>query len=200
MKSFRPDRYTQAGIFFLLLQIGITAYNLSAGRYHVLAWFCNHAPMFFGVAFLIRNKTLINALINFGLLGQLVWVLDFLFMLAGIEVLGVTSYVFEEEIYSFLFQSMIHFLGVGLALLFTYSDRPTVKELRYSATYTIMLYLFSLLFADLNVNCVSYICGMPDLTPPHYTLLWPFLIFAILVLPTHGIRHLLHRWLGKNRT
>lgn len=158
----------------------------------LLLWFCNHSPLLFGVAFILKKKKIIGALINVGLIGQTIWIFDFIYLsFTGNTLLDVTDYVFRlSDAASFIITILVHFLGVGIAFYFTYKEIPRKKELEYSLYYIIIIYISTLLFTQshLNINCITEICAFPQLTPPLFTLFWPVLAFLVIVIPTQGLR------------
>ena len=202
IKNYLSDKYVLAGIFFLILQIIITYYLINEGRMTVLIWFCNHSPLLFSLAFFLKNKGMVKGLINFGLLIQIIWVIDFFNVtVTGNSLFGLTNYIFESENFaSFFAPIVVHMFGVIVAFLFTFKEKPSKKDLVYSGVYILIIYFVTLFFTrpELNINCVQKFCA-EELTFKYYNFLWPILSFAIIVLLTQGIRYLIWKNVQKNK-
>ena len=196
-KSFiERNKHLLAGIFFLLLQLYVFYANYQSTNFDILFWFCNHSPLLFGLAFILKRIDFIKALINFGFLAQFFWTVDFIGkFFFDFYIFNVTNYVFEDinGVYV-LIPILVHVLGTNLALFLVHHRKPKLKILIYSLVYVILLYGASLSYTDpeRNINCVQYICGAQDYTFNGYTYFWPVLIFFFVVLPTHGIQCLLY--------
>ena len=169
--------------------------------YRALFWYCNHAALLFGVAFLIDNIDIVKALINIGFLPQLFWVIDFFSkVLFNTYVFNVTDYVFNDTTYlSALVISFNHIFLIGVALYTTYKYKTSNKSVWYSFMYIMILFIITMLFTNPidNANCVQYFCAYPLITGLFYRVLWPILAFSLMVLPTYYIQHLLYKWSQK---
>ena len=187
------------GIFFLFLQIVIIISNWGNSSYEVYIWFCNHTPLLFAIGMFLKEKDFLQGIINVGLLGQFVWVLDFLSqLLFNSHLFGVTRYLFENPFsFSTIISILIHILSTFIVLFYTYSHKPNTKGIIISIVYMIFLYLFSVLFTNptYNINCVFTIevCGISFVQVPLYTYLWPILTSILVILPTHGLQYLLYK-------
>ena len=97
------------GIYFILLQILVLFRNYSNNENYYIFFFCNHIPLIFAIGFFTKNTQLIKSLISFGLLVQIIWIIDLLGkVLFHIELLGVTNYVFEVTLFSLFVTLLIH--------------------------------------------------------------------------------------------
>lgn len=196
-KSKEKRIFFITGIYFLLLQLVIFVENYFAYRYNIFFWFCNHTPLLFGLFFLAGKKDWIKAIINIGFLVQFIWVFDFISnIFFGSYSLGVTQYIFESELGWFILIPLFaHALSTNVALAHTYKIKPNKKVLIYSGIYILLLYFVTLTYAPIenNINCVYNLCGIQEYTFAGYTLLWPLLVFVIIILPTHGIQHIFYK-------
>lgn len=192
------------GLSFLVLQLLIVLIKYDPLRYDLFFWFCNHSPLFFGIAFLLNKKDVIKALINAGFIGQFVWILDLLSKLVfDIYLFNLTQYVFETPDVSWVTITIIsHVLATNIALYFTYKSEPKRIILLYSFIYLILLYIITLSFTpiDRNVNCVYEVCGLTGLTFPFYFIFWPIAAFIVMVLPVYGLQNLLYNFSKRKKS
>ncbi len=183
--------------FFILLQIAVIYSNIVQGRLDLFLWACDNAPIIFAIGFFLNNIDLIKGVINVVLIGQFLWVLDFLVKLVtGGYLSGVTQYFFLNPLAESSITSLfLHVFSAFLALIFVYKYKPTKKALYYSAVYILLLFALTFSFAlrGENINCIERICGFPQLTFPGYSYVSPILAFIFAVLPAHGIQYLLYR-------
>lgn len=202
IKEYLGNKYFKGAVFFLVLQIIISYYLIVEGSITILIWFCNHSPILFSIAFFLKNKGMIKGLINFGLLVQIVWIVDFFnVIITGNSLFGVTNYLFESENFSsFFVPIVVHMFGVLVAFLITFKEKPSKKDLIYSGTYIVLLYLITLIFTnpEFNINCIQKFC-LEEITFPYYTLFWPVGAFVVVVLLTQGIRYLIWKRYSKNK-
>ena len=191
----RKNRNFIVGYFFLFLQLVIIMVNVGAPL-DIFFWFCNHAPLFFAVAFFINRSDIAKGILNIGLLGQFLWAVDLFFLLLGFEIFGFTSYVFEKSGYLGVFPILIHVFSTSVALLFTYDVKPEGKVLVYSGFYVAVMYVSTLVFTNesSNVNCLYSVCGIESFAFFWYIYLWPVLFFVLLVLPAHFLQYFLWKW------
>jgi hypothetical protein len=199
-KWFNSDdnHYLFIGYFFLIMQFFVFLVNYQSERYDVFFWFCNHTPLFFAFGFFLKKRNVIKGLINVGFLGQFAWTLDFLGKIFfDIHIFKMTAYVFEGERGLWVLLPLgIHILSTNLALYITRKRRPEMLTLLYSSIYMLFLYGGTLTYTlvERNVNCVHLLCGATDATFSHYTILWPILVFCIVILPTQGIQYLVYKY------
>ncbi len=188
--------YIVVGCFFLFMQFFVILGNYFSDRYDVFFWFCNHTPLFFGFAFLLKKRNIIKGLINVGFLGQFAWLMDFTGkLLFDVHIFKMTEYVFEDPNGLWVLVPIgIHIFSTNVALYFTREKKPNITTLLYSLIYIMFLYAGTLTYTlpERNVNCVVALCGALDLTPANYTNFWPILAFFLVVLPTQGIQYLVY--------
>lgn len=196
------NKFILISFFFLFMQFFVFLGNYKATRYDVFFWFCNHTPLFFGFAFLLKKRNLIKGLINVGFLGQFVWTLDFLGkILFDYHIFKMTTYVFENPNgFWVLLPIFIHIFATNVALYFTYKKKPNIWTAFYSLLYIIFLYASTLTYtlAEKNVNWVFKIGGEINYVHPLYINFWPILVFFLVAMPTQGLQYLLYKWSLKN--
>lgn len=194
---FSSWRYLAVALFFFLLQ-GLIGYTyLRAGQPSYFLWFCNHTPLLIGLAILFRKVVFVKALLNVGFFLQLFWAIDFFGMLLfQTSFFHVTDYMFVGiTTFSFISSLLAHVLSPLIGLGVSVSQPQKQKTLVYSAVYLVLLYLVTLVFATSgsNYNLLFYVTlPLGDVSFPGYTLLWPFLAFVLVVLPTHFFQKGMH--------
>lgn len=188
-------KYYLLGFFYLTIQILIIYLNQGVKSNDIFFWFCNHAPIIFAIAFFTQQFDIIKALINVGLISQLTWTLDLLSkLLFNTYIFEVTSYIFEpQNTINMIYPIIIHVFSTLVALYFTYNIKPTTKTLYLSLLYTILLFIFTILYTSANndINCVYNACNILAVNPKLYLPIWPIMIFTIMVIPTHAFQ----KWL-----
>lgn len=186
------DKYFYLALFFLFLQFIVIAGSYNTDNFDIFYWFCNHTPLFFSIAFFIRNISLVKSLINVGFLIQFVWLIDFLIaLLFSYYTLGITRYVFEDLSGLTIFiPILIHIFSTNVSLIFTFKEKTKDIVLIYSFIYLVLLYIFTLFFTSVenNINCIYEICSLEFLTPPFYTFFWIPIMFILIILPSYYLQ------------
>lgn len=193
------QKYFWVGLFFLLIQ-GVVITRNSFLEYTSYFWFCDTLPLVLAFAFFFKREQVIKALINFGLLFQVFFIL----LLVNNLIRGV---FLEELIFSpfnnflYLSATILFHLSTTFALFLTYKIKPNLRTINYSIAVIIVTYVSSLIFTpyDLNINRIILQWTFIPFTIPYYIVLWPFLAFIFLVLPTQGIQYLLYKWSIRNK-
>lgn len=190
------DKFLYLGLFFLFLQFVVILGSFRTDTFDIFFWFCNHTPLFFAIAFFIRNMNLIKAFINVGFLIQFLWFLDFLFaLLFDFYIIGMTNYVFEDLVgFTILIPILLHIFSTNVALIFTFKEKTNYVVLFYSFFYLSFLFFLTFLFTspENNINCIYEICEFESLTFPFYTYLWVPVMFFLIILPTFYFQKLLY--------
>jgi hypothetical protein len=174
--------YLKAGIFFLIIQLIVLIRNASE-NYIYFFWFCDFAPLLLAIAFFTRKDQAIKAVINFGLIPQIIFLLYLLFI--------------SNSFLMFLATFLIH-SSVLIALILTSNIKSNKNTIIYSIILILSIYTITLIFTPEN-NFINLVYSPGNLENSSflnfkfYTELWPFLTFVLLVLPTHGIQNLLSR-------
>lgn len=196
------NRFILVGFFFLFLQFFVFLSNYKTDRYDVFFWFCNHTPLFFGFAFLLKKKDVIKGLINVGFFGQFAWTLDFLGkMFFDFHIFKMTNYVFENPNGLWILVPIgIHIFATNVALYFTYKTKPSIYSAFYSLLYIMFLYAGTLTYTlvERNVNWIYKIGGEINYSHDLYTNFWLILVFFLIVIPTQGFQYLLYKLYKKN--
>ena len=196
------DKRYYWGCFFLFVQAVTILRNYIDG-YNYYFWFCDFAPILFSIAFFVGNKDVIKSLINFGLIPQIIFLIDFIYAAnVGASPLGITDPALRLTLFSISSTILIH-LTTSIALLLTIRIKPKKRVLLYSIVFMFAVYVIMLMLTSPQGN-VNYVYSTGDLlksfnfTIPHIIWLWPFLTFLLVILPTHGIQYLLYRLFNKN--
>ncbi len=187
--------YFLAGIFFLILQAIVVFMNLDAGRPGVLFWFCNHTPLFIGVAFLSRNIDIIKGFISVGFIAHGLWTFDFLGkLLFNKFIFGYSEYIFGADGLELLVPVLIHMFSITTAFLLTLREKTNKKVLLYALAYLVLLHGITIAYTipEDNINCIQEICGFENITLPYYSLFWSPLVFIIMVLPVYLLQVLIY--------
>jgi hypothetical protein len=191
------DKRYHWAFFFLFVQIIAVTRNLLFD-YNYFFWYCDFAPALFSIAFFIGNKNIIKGLVNFGLIPQIIFLIDFIYSVnIGESFLGITIHQLEFNLFLFLSTILVHLTTIA-ALLLVYKTKPNKKTLFYSAFFVLAIYLVTLIFTSPldNINFVystKDIFKLLNFAIPDVVWFWPFLTFLIVVLPAHLIQHLLYR-------
>ena len=190
------DKDIAVGVFFLFLQIVISYATIYSGNFYNFLWFCNHAPLLFGIAFLIKKHQLVKALISVGFLGQLIWFLDFFSNLVfGSFLFRITEYVFELQGIGLIATISAHVLSTFIALYMTYKEPVKIHSLYISLIYLTILFIVTYIIVPphFNVNCANYLCGFENLEIPLYRFILPIGGVLIFILPTYYFQDYLYR-------
>ena len=190
--SRKDISYYFIGVFFLMLQLVLVLINKNAQNYDIFYWFCNHVTLILGIAFIFRKIDIIKSMVNVGFLAQFFWTMDFFSKLVfDIYIFKFTDYVFEAMTGAIVaIPILIHIFSTNIAFYFTYEHKTKSKVLLYSFIYLAILYLVTILFTpnSSNINCVSHICGFKEYTFIGYNYLWVFIVFLVVIVPTHLIQ------------
>jgi len=197
------DKNYYYAYFFLLVQIIAIIRNLLEG-YNYYFWFCDFAPILFSIAFFIKNKNLVKGLINFGLIPQIIFLIDFVYLTStGISPLGITFHLLKFNSFAIFSTILVH-LTTFFALLFTFRIKPNKWTLFDSIIFMLAVYVIMLTLTspegDVNyVYSTGNLLSSFNFTIPHIVWLWPFLTFLIIILPTHGIQYLIYKFFKKHK-
>lgn len=184
-------KHYKYALYFFLLQLLIVYYTSTSQLWHNLFWYCNHAPLLFALGFLIKDKNLVHGLINVGLIGQTVWLVDFLFeFVFGVALFSLASYIFTDErpIFILLIPVVAHIFSTMLALYLIRKEEISRKSLIYSFGYIAVLFLITRIFTlrYLNVNCVYDLCIIPEMFEiPFYPMVWFIVTIIVVIIPSY---------------
>ncbi len=191
------------GFFFLFVQFVAILRNY-VGHYNYYFWFCDFAPLLFSISFFIKNRTLVKGLINFGLIPQVIFLIDFIHATyAGSSLLGVRVDLLNINSFTILSTIFVHFTTL-IALGITFRIKPTKKTWIYSIIFMSAVYFAMLLFTSPNGD-INYVYSTGNLlnsmnfTIPNITFFWPFLAFLLVILPTQAIQYGLYK-IFRNKT
>ena len=193
--NYFKSKYFLLGTIFLFLQLFFVSTSTSFLFEDSLLWFCAHTPLLFAVGFYFKQYQVIKGLISVGFIGQIGWALDFIASIFGVEILGVTRYVYTLESTALMISTIAaHFFGTFLALYFTYKKRIKKKSLVVSVLYGLFVFFTTYILTEpsLNINCVFEPCGFGIPYSDFYTVMWPLIAFLVLILPGYYIQYWLH--------
>lgn len=190
------------GFFFLFVQI-IAILRNYIYDYNYYFWFCDFAPILFSIAFFINNKNLVKGLINFGLIPQIIFLIDFIYVInSGTSILGVQAEVLKFNLFAILSGVFIH-LTTLIALSITFRFKTNKKTLAYSILFMFAVYFTMLIFTP-STGDINYVYSTGTLLKefnfdiPNIVFIWPILTFLLVILPTQSIQYFLYRF-SKNR-
>lgn len=185
------------GIIFLLLQILVIFRN--ENDYMNFFWFCNFAPILFGISFFFRKIQIIKSIINIALIPDIFFLIDlFSSLFFNFGIFGMVQPYLHEN-FIFAFTTIALHLTAFLALSATYKIKPNKTTLLYSTCLVLAIYFMTLLFSPPE-GYYNYIYGTkPGYISPNFphmiiTILWPLIAFIFLILPSQGIQSVIYGW------
>lgn len=202
MYYLNMDKRYYLGIFFLFVQIMIILRNYIIG-YNYYFWFCDFAPILLSIAFFMGNKDIVKSIINFGLIPQIIFLIDFIYALnMDTSPIGIITHLSKFTTLSILSTGLIHLTTVT-ALLLTLRHRPNKKTLLYSIALMFIIYLVTLTFTPANgyinfVYSTGKLFNSFNFTIPNIVWFWPIITFLFIILPTQGIQYILYKFFKKN--
>jgi hypothetical protein len=187
-------KYILVGILFLFIEFLAITRNLLES-YIYFFWFCDFVPLLLAILFFFKKFQYIKAVINFGLIPQLIFLVNFLWIfLFGKDLFNLIPNFSEL---SFLYLAITFFLHLPtfIALLFTFKIKPEKNTLYYSGIFLAGIYLLTLIFTSPtgDINYVYSALDFIKFSIPYYTFIWPVLAFLLLVLPTQGIQYVIYK-------
>ncbi len=196
--SYLDDhRFIFVGIIFIIIQFMSLYKYMFLSDFSNILWFCSHATLIFGIAFLYKRINIIKAMISVGLLIQFFWIVDFLGKLFfDVYIFSATEYMFVySSFFGFITSIFEHLTGI-LALVLTFNYKPEKTSLIYSFVYLLVLLVVSFLFgtAAQNYNFVHFLPIFNDVTFAGYQYVWIFLAMLIVVIPTYFIQVWLYKY------
>ena len=178
---------TIIGIFYIVLGLTGIIVNIRAGTSYNLVWFCNHASIILGIAFLFRSSFWVTAEINIGLIPQLLFSIDFLGKLIFDKfVFGFTDYMFSPHFGKIFFiLSWNHVFMMPIALIGLYFLKARKDAWKGSFIHGLLLIPLSYIFANgMNLNCMHESCVPFIPTTQFYNLYWPPIMLIGIIIPT----------------
>lgn len=186
------NAFKALAFLFLVIQVMAIVRNYLTGYFNYF-WFCNFVPILFALAFLFSNVHLAKALVNIGLVPQIIFIFIFVYnIFTGTEVLFVVP---ESADLFYNVSSIIIHLSTVIALCFTYKFKPNKETIMYSLLVLILMYSAMIAFTN-SEEYTNYVYSAKTIIPfsiPYYTAIWIPLAFAIVVLPTHLLQHALYK-------
>ncbi len=191
------DPYTRFALGFFLLELMILVRNALTG-YWTFYWYCDFAPLFFGIFFLLRQYAAAKGLMYIGILGQITYLISFattaFFNVPFLGFIIPPTYTLFESIVTVIIHT-----SACIAFAATARVSPTPRSLTYSAAFLAGIYTAVRLTTeyatsvDYNFNYIystDILAAFPHLAP-YYTALWIPIVFTVIVLPTYGIDNLI---------
>jgi len=189
------------GLFFLFIQIIVILRNYIIG-YNYFFWYCDFAPLLLSISFFINNRAAVKAIINFGLIPQVIFLIDFLYITYGkMSPFGIATSLLEFNAFSIYATIFIHLTTI-FALIITLRDKPDKKTLLYSISIIFFIYFITLLFTspsgDINwVYSINIPIKIFNFSIQKITYVWTVLAFLLVVL-TQCIQYFIYRLTKKN--
>lgn len=191
----KSNKYLWIAIFFLFIQIIVIVRN-SLESYYSYFWYCDFVAIIFAFAFFFKKLHLAKALINFGLVVQIIF-------LGGLFYKLFFKNIFLGDIFTFttlnlflvLSTVLIH-LSTTLGLIFSYQIKPEKKTVYYSLIFVLIVYFVTLIFTK-SSGSVNFVYSIPMtfralfMWIPFYTELWVLVTFIVVILPTQALQYLL---------
>ena len=180
---------TVVGVLFLLVGIIGIITNIIVKTPHSLIWFCNHASLILGFAFIFRSSFWITAELNIGFFPQLFWSIDVLSKLIFNRfVFGFTDYMFfphQNKVLYIISWNHIFMLPITLIALY-FIGQPSKNAWKGSFIHGVLLISMSYIFANgMNLNCMHESCLFFIPTNMAYKILWPLFALIIMIIPTN---------------
>ncbi len=149
------------GIFSISIFIISGILYIKQNAWYEFFWLSNHWALVNGLAFLAGSRFLFSYMTVLGIVPELFWVVDFLFMLSGHQFLGVTNYWFDSNYPMSLKMIAIQHLFNPLFSIYGIARFGFQKNAWKGAiVHGTALFAMSLLFfgKEFNVNCAWTSC------------------------------------------
>ena len=175
------------GIFFLALGLISTTVFYAYDQLTSLLWFCNNTSFVLGLAFLLRSKFLITAETVLGFVPQVIWTVDYLGNLFGVNIFNATTYMFDPSYPTMLYVLSLHHLLLLPAMLYGirsigFHKLGWIGALGHGAL--LWAVSFFLTNPELNLNCIHQSC-VSILPTTMYSFIWPLFYSVAALLPTY---------------
>jgi len=172
------------GILFLI--IGIAAYlnAFSHQNYDTLFWFCYICIVLIGIGFLTNNAGLIASQVNILFVPLVFWGIDFLFVLNGSNLFGMTNYFFELDLISKIISSQ-HLFTPPLAIFGIYLIGLKRKDFwKISFVEVSILFVLTRIFTNsmANINDVFSSSIGNNISGISYSIQWFVGVFVMIFL------------------
>lgn len=173
------------GVFFIAYAIFSYAVNIHYGRDYEMFWLCYLGLLLAGIGMVTSNSLLILAQLNFLLIPDIFWNIDYIHhLIFGKTLMGIIDYFTLEKNPFFHYISLQHVVFIPLALISLYLIRLNNKK----------AWIFSILEAGLmfplawfltpeknNVDCVFRSCAGFDLPVPYF-LGWMLIFGSVIII------------------
>ena len=111
------NKYRIIGVFFLLIQAVAIMRNIMSDYYNFF-WFCDFVSLPLAIGFFFRKDDFIKAIINIGLLAQIIYLLFYIYKLfSGVSLLETIP---DTITWFYTISSIFIHLSTIFALIFTY--------------------------------------------------------------------------------
>lgn len=189
------DKYKVLALYFFIVQALVFVRNQVLGEHVLFFYYCDNIALFLGLGFLFKNIPFIKALISCGLVLQVIYLVDLLFILfLDQELTGTTIYLFAQGPFLLTVTLLMHFGTAFVALLFTFREKNRPISLSYAFLYLCFLYYTTIWFTPpgYDMNCIFNACDVSAVYFEGFTRLWIVLTFFFLVIPTHLFQEALY--------
>ena len=207
------------GVFFIFVGILSIATAVREGRFEEVIWVCYAGTLLMGLGFLFGWRGIARAQMNILFIIWVLWTVDALLFLFGIEWLGISSYLFLNRGAVLTFISLQHIYGLVLGILGIWlmgsdgANRVKKKESegvksgskgdregwgsawKLSLIEMGLIFILSRLFTPVerNLNCVfrSCISGVLEgISVAGWVLVWVAVVIVGVLFVDYGFRRL----------
>jgi hypothetical protein len=153
-------------------------------------WICYPALLLIGLALLINNNQILQSQFIILAVVDFIWTIDFISVLFGRDLFGVTSFVLDQHIVPRIV-SMQHLFVVPIIFFFIYKKKINYYIPIISAVEVAILYVFTIMLTEekSNINCVFRSCVPIEFSASIYPYVWFGLYFAFILI-AYGLMNL----------
>ena len=191
LKAYLKNLDIFLGVFFIAVFIVSGFVYIQQGWWYEFFWLSNHWALINGIAFLARSRFLFSYIVSLVIIPELFWIVDFVFMLNGHHLFGITNYWFDQNYPYVLKIIALQHLFNPFASIYGIARFGFHRKAWIGAfTHGIIIGLASLYFFDktLNVNCVWKNC-MTSIPMPDFV--WRVFLVSAMILHVLSINYLM---------
>lgn len=160
-------------------------------------WFCNFAPLIFGIGILFRNNFILIGEFSVLFFGQIGWTIDFFsFLFTGNFLFGSAAYIINEPLLSQIASISVHLLVLPIALIAIFLVGNESKNAwKFSfILFAILLPIVLYYGKEFNLNFFFYhnVSFLPEI--PFYSVVFPLAYIFLIVFPmSYGVNYLIRK-------
>lgn len=169
------------GILFTAVYLASSLVYFNQKLWYEFFWLSNHWALMNAIGFLARSRFVLSYIVVLGIVPELIWVADFLSMLAGQPFMGITNYWFEADYPVYLkITALQHLLNPFASIYGVVRFGFHKKAWLGAAVHGAALFIASLfLEKGQNVNCAWKSC-FPLVQMPSFV--WQALLISAISL------------------